>query len=384
MGNNSSSKPVDHALLDVKEATFRLLSPEAEAEVRTALQGMDPAKPLTVKTALTRMLNLHRLHMQGEQNWKKGAALASQATILLKKFASDVKHARDEIGLGSEWMKEFDALLKNPYTAKDAEQILHNKIRELLPKRRVEDNLDAVVGPIADGAPRLLPLYRPTGSCRDELEKLARSGLEADINFKRLLWKIDLRMKRRHADLLEDDANFQYALYAYSIGPNSYDENSAPLYIKLNNMLRSRNPAEFKAWKGYIYYLNAALKQREPAGEITLYRGMQLNPTMNLSDYVVGRVVHWAGYTSLTPDFDVADGFAKRVDPLAGIAHGGVLFTVLAHNARDCSSCMWYDDEHEFLLFPNDKYVVTNVTESTSDGVTRISLEQLKSSEVYA
>ncbi len=89
------------------------------------------------------------------------------------------------------------------------------------------------------------------------------------------------------------------AIVAYTVdGACGREQN---VYFTLNSALRNRksDPAQFRVWRGFLYFLLRALDQL-PAFSGTVFRGGNkgIDQTTVRQLYHPGRTVQWAGFSS--------------------------------------------------------------------------------------
>jgi hypothetical protein len=173
---------------------------------------------------------------------------------------------------------------------------------------------------------------------------------------------------------LQNDEALAVVSYTYDLQWDSEEDGHDNLFVVLNNVLRMRSGPVMAALRPYLTYLMRGL-QALPAVHTVCYRGVPPDcvPLVR-AKYLLGSDVHWSAFTSCTPELRVAKQFAKQP--------GGVIFRVVVQTARDVkvySACPY---EHELLLSPNVKFVVTAACHMEADDYHYVDLLERRSDAV--
>jgi len=156
--------------------------------------------------------------------------------------------------------------------------------------------------------------WKPKGDCIEELRNL--KGLEGMDKLGLIVseckeW-IDAFMTKPNSNTLDLDENeiFSLVIYSHDLkGKGNQEEN---FYFQLNQMLRKRTPQTYEKWKGYLFYMQNALKKLENQ-KITVYRGIPVSEKKIISEeYTDKRHIHWSGFSSSSTDINSAKQFAKE------------------------------------------------------------------------
>ena len=215
---------------------------------------------------------------------------------------------------------------------------------------------------------------KPTGSCREQLLSPSLTAICSSIPT--LMPKID----RMVALLLDSDLNPNldedscFAIVAYSMD-NGTQDHANNLFFALNKALRDRktHPENFESWKGFLYFLIAALEQL-PKVNTTVYRGGNsgLHQAVVSSHYSLGRPIQWAGFSSTSTRSVNAKQFIKKDE--------GVLFNIKVMSGRDIGPWSFFPREDEVLLVPNTRFVVTRELYVDTDGYANVDLAETQGS----
>jgi hypothetical protein len=128
-------------------------------------------------------------------------------------------------------------------------------------------------------------------------------------------------------------------------------------YHALNVHLRERKADFLRVCHGYIYFLMTGLTRLAPYGEghaAVLYRGIDSTGRERaIRDYHDGRRLHWSGFSSATPDLNVARNFAGPDGLILRIR-----LLKKGSQARDIRALSALQQENEVLLLPNFPTIV--------------------------
>ena len=161
---------------------------------------------------------------------------------------------------------------------------------------------------------------------------------------------------------------------AYTVDQLAEDGNSNLFYV-LNNALRNRKtePGPFRAFQGFLYFLLHAL-HHVPKFEGVVFRGGNtgIDQATVMRDYVVGRPVQWAAFSSTSLDVRLTKPFVQK--------ECGVIFKIQVLTGRDIGPHSYFPKENEILLSPNTEFVVTSKPYKDEDGYTYVDLAETKGS----
>ncbi|KAH3757774.1 hypothetical protein Pelo_10451 [Pelomyxa schiedti] len=183
-----------------------------------------------------------------------------------------------------------------------------------------------------------------------------------------------LPVSLRSANLTEDDL-LAITLYTFDLGMAA-ESPKDNLYFALNDDLRQRKAQKMAAWRGYLFHLLSALAKL-PAVVTTVYRGVR-QPSVDSglrsssgpsifdsirSEYRLGRLVRWTGFSSSTTSLNVAKyNFAGT-----GTTEGGVVFRLSILTGRDLCPLSYVRCEDEILLSPNTTFIVQKALHYEAD-----------------
>jgi len=213
---------------------------------------------------------------------------------------------------------------------------------------------------------------RPKGSARQQLVGLASSlpflkkVLTTENNGVAPLDAAAQKLKSREQGLptkLDDDAYFALAAYTFDTGGERHEN----VYFQLNLALRTRksHPDRFNMWQGFGYFLMRGLDQLEKV-RTDVFRGCVLTHDTVKKDYVMGRTIQWAAFTSTSTNPAAAKMFIKKST--------GVVFKIAAMTATNVGAYSFIPKEEELLLSPNSRFVVTKELYVDADGFACVDL----------
>lgn len=194
----------------------------------------------------------------------------------------------------------------------------------------------------------VLKNFAPKKSCKEFVLELGKTqGMEQFpfIATECETWLEDHLFTGNPNGLTKDEL-FAVGMYTWDLGLNGSKEEN--FYFILNNILRVRKTVILTEWRGYLYYLQSALK-KFPNKKVTVFRGI---PDVDFIKgvYKIGRKIHWSGYSSSTTKLPTAKSFAGST---------GVIMKVAIHNGKDIQSCSPFPVEDEIVLSPNMKLFVS-------------------------
>ena len=144
------------------------------------------------------------------------------------------------------------------------------------------------------------------------------------------------------------------------------------VYFALNRALRNRksDPAQFRVWRGFLYFLMRALDQL-PAFSGTVFRGgnkgLDQNTVRQL--YHPGRTIQWAAFSSTSRSLEAVRPFVKKEE--------GVIFKIRVTTGRDIGAYSYFPKESEVLLTPNTRFTVTSEVYKDEVGFTCVDLAEM-------
>ena len=120
-------------------------------------------------------------------------------------------------------------------------------------------------------------------------------------------------------------------------------------------------PDTFKFWRGYLYFINSALKKLPDFCGI-VWRGS--TNALVAQKYRKGTVVTWSAFSSTSTNEHTAKKFAGK---------NGLLFRIEAVSAKDISLCQ---EEAEVIFPPNSVLFVVQDARRMPDGFLQVDLVQ--------
>lgn len=234
----------------------------------------------------------------------------------------------------------------------------------LLEKEEVEDVT-------YKGALALTKDYTPTLSCEEELlankEVLGVSHLVRIVNE----CKKFLESSKESDESLSNDEKMALATYTHDLRMSAKVEEN--FYSIFNSKLRKRDTEELKHWKGYLYYLFAALDKLKDL-QMTVYRGVRVEADVVQKNYKRGRKVHWSAFSSSTSDVSTARKFSKD---------SKIIFKLLIQTGKDIQPYSMFAAEKEILLTPNMSFTVAEELHQEQDGYSYVVLIQNVEAATY-
>ena len=159
-------------------------------------------------------------------------------------------------------------------------------------------------------------------------------------------------------------------------------ESSENFFVQLNEALRQRvcihhtpsfllsyscllkAPDTFKFWRGYLYFINNALKKLPDFCGI-VWRGS--TNALVAQKYRKGTVVTWSAFSSTSTNEHTAKKFARK---------DGLLFRIEAVSAKDVSLFSVFPEEAEVIFPPNSELFVVQDARRMPDGFLQVDLVQ--------
>ena len=144
-------------------------------------------------------------------------------------------------------------------------------------------------------------------------------------------------------------------------------------FYLLNQTLRAEERDKVKPWFLFLKLIMTALGQL-PSISAEVYRGVKGDLR---SQYSVGTIFTWWGFSSCTSRKDVLEG-----DQFLGIKGKRTMFVINCKSGKDIRELSFYRNEFEVLLLPATRFRVTKC--SVSSDLTTIGLEELQSEPVIS
>lgn len=289
-------------------------------------------------------------------------------TNILSNILANRRHPLEKMAIVEPRHVELVDKLNNP----DADQ--RWTVQQAMQASRIFDNMPGH----SDDATILLDEVslrtKPKGSCREQL--LSPAVIAMCSSIPTLMPKIDrkvaLLMDSDLTPTLDEDSCF--AIVAYSMDNGSQDVTSN-VFCALNKALRDRksHPEQFESWKGFLYFLLAALEHL-PKVNTTVSRGGNsgLHQAVVSSHYSLGRPIQWAGFSSTSTRPINAKQFVRKDE--------GVLFNIKVMSGRNIVPWSYFPREDEVLPVPNTRFVVTREMYMDADGYANVDLAETQGS----
>ena len=136
------------------------------------------------------------------------------------------------------------------------------------------------------------------------------------------------------------------------------------LLLLLSYSCLLKAPDTFKFWRGYLYFINSALKKLPDFCGI-VWRGS--TNAFVAQKYQKGTVVTWSAFSSTSTNEHTAKKFAGK---------DGLLFRIEAVSAKDISLFSVFPEESEVIFPPNSELFVVQDARRMPDGFLQVDLVQ--------
>jgi len=177
-----------------------------------------------------------------------------------------------------------------------------------------------------------------------------------------------LKNKTENPNNLDNEEILAVSIYTYDLYLNQ-GKREENFYFQLNRMLRKRSSQDFGKWRGYLYYLQNALDKIDTF-KGTVYRGIPEEHVDSIqTEYTEDRPIFWSGYTSSTPDIDVAKNFANEK---------GIILKIKINNGKVIKKYSYITQEDEVLIRPNSKFIVKKALYKGDDDYYYVELKEME------